>query len=278
MKKTTILITMGVLISILLAACTLFSNLRSKGSPGTYSMKEACQPVIEGMNHLNSSEDIPQHLMQNSAYYEPGDFDPNEYFTVMDHLHMRTGETLDYLYYYSDMGGYPMVYNRSINSTPFRSETELYDSLSATEEDEPYNEALYPPTIYMHAVEVDQSPESYFQYIALATLGEQFYLYWHANYNDNTILCQQSDLNLISQDLADFLDLSLPEETLQKAAQIDFTPTVTINANDVVVRWVEFTKWGGFLEKKVTLSKDNPIKILAGEVTTLVEYDCGVAF
>jgi hypothetical protein len=265
-------------ISILLTACAQFSNLRLQGSPGTYSMEETCQPVIEGMNRLNSSEDIPQHLTQYASYYEPGDFDPNEYFTVLDHLHMRSGETLDYLYHYSDMGGYPMVYNRAINRTPFRSINELYDSLSTTEEDETYNEALYPPTLYMHAVEVDKSPESYFQYISLATLGEQFYLYWHANYNDNTILCEKSDLNLISQDLANFLSLSLPEETLQKAAQIDFTPTVTINANDVVVRWVEFTKWGGFLEKKVTLSKDNPIKILAGEVTTLVEYDCEVAF
>jgi hypothetical protein len=52
---------------------------------------------------------------------------------------------------------------------------------------------LYIPN-YLSFVVPQDSPEGYFEYAAFAVLASQFYLDWHANYNDWQVLCNKDDV------------------------------------------------------------------------------------
>ena len=54
---------------------------------------------------------------------------------------------------------------------------------------------------YLDYVQTDDTPESYFQLAVLSMMGSQFYLYWHANYNDSQIICDKVDVTDIVSSL-----------------------------------------------------------------------------
>jgi hypothetical protein len=53
---------------------------------------------------------------------------------------------------------------------------------------------------------------------------------------------------------------------------------VIIGADNVKIRVVWFTKWGGFFESWITMKKTFPHQILERNDENLLEYDCGVMF
>ena len=76
--------------------------------------------VVEKIAALNRRK-IPQHLMKNDAERNGKEFNPTSYFTVLTHLTMKDGYTLDYFYIFNDgFGGYPCLYARRSADPPFR--------------------------------------------------------------------------------------------------------------------------------------------------------------
>ena len=65
------------------------------------------------------------------------------------------------------------MYARPEAQEPFKTEAEL--------------EAA-PETGYLDYVQTDGSEEGFFQLALLTLMGDQFYLWWHANYNDQQIM------------------------------------------------------------------------------------------
>ncbi|KQC15524.1 MAG: hypothetical protein APR56_00755 [Methanosaeta sp. SDB] len=90
--------------------------------------------------------------------------------------------------------------------------------------------------------------------------GEQFYLFWHAYYNDARIVCDHEDANASIEDSLDFkggVDPSI-EEVRQGASELDLTPVVSMEEEDVQVDVVIFTKWGGFIRDSTTMKREFP--------------------
>ncbi len=126
----------------------------------------------------------------------------------------------------------------------------------------------------MHA---DGTPEGVLQYNILAVMGDEFYLNWHANYDDTLVLCSPADLQMAKDSVAAF-ELTLPDDGVAQAAMIDYEPVVALTSTDATVRFVIFTKWGGFWELQYTNRRKAPHKLVDSAERSLVDYDCGISF
>lgn len=196
---------------------------------------------------------------------QDGDFDVNRYFEVLTHLKVHEGYTLDYVYSSDGLGGYPLLYARPMDQKPFQTPDE-------------FGEAK--PPSYINAVETDGTPESYLQLSILALMGSQFYLSWHANYNDARVLCGSSDIErIIDENAKSEFGIKLTSAQKREARAISQPgPVVTIDGERVTVTMLVFTNWGGFIRRTYTIAQPFPHAILDVQNETLVEYNCGVMF
>ena len=65
---------------------------------------------------------------------------------------------------------------------------------------------------------------------------------------------------------------------IRSARRLNVEPKVEINPNNVRLRFVTFTKWGGFEEQIVTLSLSEPFEIIYAKPTQLLPYSCNINF
>jgi hypothetical protein len=245
--------------------------------PSALSFTEECRRVVDGLYALKQDLGLPENLMSENPVRQETDFDPNQYFKVLTHMGMKPSFQLDFLYFDDDLGGKPLVYARPTGSAPFGSYTEFLQSFDEEMSGERSYGSLGHMYDYLGKIQIDGSPESYFEFVTLAFLGDQFYLRWHGLYNDLKILCDPGDMRHVNEGMKDF-DLELPEYIQNGIGQIDFTPKVLVEDETVTVRIVAFTKWGGFFENIYVMERDNPVNLLDVQTNPLIEYDCGINF
>ena len=237
---------------------------------------------VDSLNHEKAKTDLSSHCSQvisaMESLQQKENFNPQDYFQVMTHLSVAPGYRLDDVYYQDEMGGYPLIYARKEDEKAYLSYEEYLSHFNEADKTEPAERSFSNNADYLKVVRIDNSPESYFEYVALATIGNQFNLFWHAGYNDTQIICFSEDIAAVQNDLKNTFQIEFPEDLLQKAQKIDFTPTVEIENEQVTLRYVSFTKWGGFFENTYTLEKNNPDKIIESQSIPLLEYNCGIAF
>jgi len=229
------------------------------------------QMTVEAVDALQESLEVPGYFLEEDAKRTGEEFDPNQYFTILSHLSMEPGYVLDYVYNYDFMGGFPVLYARPADQP-------RYPSLSA------YAEAVGADPLaaearasFLDHVRVDGTAEGFFQYVVFLTQAGQFYLHWHANYNDAVIVCDPAGLERLLSSFNAF-DLALPEEVKEGARELQPEPVVKFTGDTVQVQILTFSKWGGFSRESYTVSRSFPHKILDSKVDVLVPYDCGVLF
>jgi hypothetical protein len=255
------------------------STTTSRSPSGPLAVADP-QAIVDTLAAVQSSGDIPAHFRngQGDIVRDQSDYDVNACFAVLTHLSVEPGYVVDYLYEMEGIGGSPFVYARPADRAPYASVDE-YAALTPDEGRSATGERDYSRE-YLNHVEIDDTREGYFEFVALSLLGDQFYLYWHAGYNDTTVICDETKLErVMSAAGAEFGGNGLPADVQSQARRIDLAPTVVFpDGSTAVVRLVTFTMWGGFIERKYTISRQFPHAILDEASTTLVEYDCGVMF
>ncbi len=224
-----------------------------------------CADTIEALLALRQGlGEIPENLLAESPVENGTEFDPNQYFTVFTHLSMQEGYTLDSVYTYDGMGGYPTLYARNTGWAPFLSWADVPSGMDN----------------YLDHVQVDDTPEGYLQYALLASTAEQFYLFWHANYNDQEIVCSRDALKDIVRSLRDE-EFGYPITAVEKAQALaiqSIEPVVTLGDETVTVQMVTFTRWGGFYRMTLIIDRSFPHFILDAQQEQLAPYNCGVSF
>jgi hypothetical protein len=209
--------------------------------------------------------DIPEQLF-NTGIKQGGEFDANQYFSVLTHISMQEGYALDYVYENDGMGGYPLLYVRPVDEEPYASITDI-----------PENREL---PDYHEYLNVEDAEQGYFEYVVMDIMARQFYLFWHANYNDTEIVCTRGEVNDIVAQVSsgDFgYAMDLPQQTKARTMRI-IEPTVNLTGDVARVQFVTFTKWGGFYRETYTISRGFPHTIIDINQENVVPYDCGVAF
>ncbi len=217
--------------------------------------------VVERLESLRP-HDIPRHLMQENPVRAATDFDPNTYFTVLTHLSMKSGYVLDYVYHYSDMGGEPHLYARPVDETPSGSLAEHWDRDGQRES------RLLPFLV------TDGSPDGFFQLVVFLRLAGQFYLWWHANYNDLQILTSPEDIEALISVTVDRLE----EGKTTALRAIDPRPTVEVSDDRAAVTYCTFTKWGGLKRLKECFCRLPPHLLLERQLLGEVKYHCGILY
>lgn len=226
-----------------------------------------CYETITAVSELRSGLKIPKYFGQENPAKQGGEFDPNRYFDAFTHLRMQDGYVLDFVYHQDGLGGFPLLYARPVEQAPY-----------ATEAD--YRASTTDQADYLSFILPQDSPEGYFEYAAFATLANQFYLDWHANYNDWQVLCGQDDIEAIIQSLNSEDAFGIPMTATQKrqARAIDSPqPSVELTNETAIVKLLVFTKWGGFYRRTLTIPRADH-SIVDEQDEPLVEYDCGIMF
>jgi hypothetical protein len=235
------------------------------GPAPTGKTVSACGEYLKGMQALTGGLEIPPNFRTENFAKVGGEFNVMKYFTVLDHLSMKPGYVLDYVYHYDGMGGYPVLYPRIASQPPYATEADLSAAGKLPD--------------YLDYVQVEDTPEGYFQFVVLATMGNRFYLFWHAGYNDRQIVCDKAGVaDIVSSLNGDFGNPISPSARVQASLLKGVEPAVSVTDQTVEVQFVTFTRWGGFYLNTYTISRLAPHIIQKDQEENLVPYECGVMF
>ncbi len=186
-------------------------------------------------------------------------FDVNEYFQALSHLTLEDGFVLDYVYFAPGGGdGAPYVYARQKIETRFANYSE-YEKASIDD--------------YLSHILVDGTAEGFYELAVLSVMGEQFYLGWHFAYNDWEVVSSQERLDAIIE-LMKVNKSSMTDDQFEAILNLDVTPRVEFEGDNVQVWILLFTKHGGFYQRKFTIKRDFP-HIMNEEDNLLIEYNSG---
>jgi len=139
---------------------------------------------------------------------------------------------------------------------------------------------------YIQAVDVDGTPESLIQYAILYLIGDQFFLFDHANYDDEIIVFTKSKLTEVVESSISFQKeyqrpdyvIKNAEEVREKALKLDVSPIFEEEEERTSVKVITFSKWKGFQQHTFVFSKTRKYCFDCKKVETLIPYDCGIAF
>jgi hypothetical protein len=239
------------------------------------------QNVVDAMKSLQPI-DIPEHLKIFSCNKTGTEFDINTYFTVLTHLSMEEGYVLDYVYLYDFIGGRPIIYVRQESQEPYKNFEEYYQDAEELEIKDSYDFVsliMYgEPGVFENKIRIDGTKEGFFEYVVLQMLGGQFYLWWHANYDDAKIICDPNRIDDIVKEIRKWGVSQLSQDIIQQARGFDYEPRVEFNDDKVDVSLIFFTKWGGFIGITFTINREYPHTIIYIKTEVLLEYECGMTF
>jgi hypothetical protein len=179
---------------------------------------------------------------------------------------MQDGYSLDYVYQVDGLGAFPILYALPDDQTPYAAMSDI-----------PADTKLPQYVDYLNVEDVEQG---YFEFVALRLMAGQFYLDWHANYNDTDIVCSRDDVRDIISSINDGefgMKFDLAQQAQARTLK-NIEPRVIFNGDTAVVQVVTFTKWGGFYRRTYTISRAFPHTILDVKDENLVSYDCGIMF
>lgn len=246
------------------------------------------QEAVDYLRELQPYE-IPEHLQEYDCVKTGEEFDVNEYFCVLSHLSMEPGYVLDYVYFYDFFGGRPIIYVREEDQEPFANYSEYEKEAEQNIEIEDVFDfvafVMYGSTTALgNKIHIDGTEEGFLEYVVLQIMGGQFYLWWHANYDDATVICNDSALEKVlaegmffDPEEAEFLR-PLVHDVRYEALKLDVTPVVELRDDVAIVTVILFTKWGGFFRCSFTISRDYPHTIIDVDSEVVIEYYCGVDF
>jgi hypothetical protein len=256
MKKPTIFFLLS--LCIFIQACQPLTPSRA----GTRI--SACPEIVFEVRNLQSG-DLPEYLLM-TGKKQGNEFDVSQYFDVLTHISMQEGYALDYVYQNDELGGYPLLYARPVDQIPFASTADI------PEDTEWQNFQQY--------LQVEDTEEGYFEYVVMDILANQFYLFWHANYNDTLIVCNRQQVyDVVAQvNSGDFGNVMDKDQQAQARTLRDIVPVVRLTGDVAVVEVVTFTKWGGFYRHTYTISREAPHTIIDIKEENILPYDCGVMF
>jgi hypothetical protein len=179
---------------------------------------------------------------------------------------MQDGYVLDYVYQNDGLGGYPLLYPRPVDQAPYVSAADIPENIELTD--------------FYSYLDVEDTEQGYFDYVVMDIMADQFYLYWHANYNDHQIICNRQQLYDIVSQLSSG-DFGIPMDRVQQAEARtlrNIVPIVQLTEDSAVVEIVTFTKWGGFYRLTYTIRRETPHQIQDIKEENLLPYDIGIVF
>jgi len=232
--------------------------------------------------HLDANKQWPSHFKEETSERTGAEFDVGNYFSVLKHVTPPEGHVLDYVYWYAGGNGSPHLYLRKTSEPRFRTYEELEKvagqeigeiALLDFEEDSDKTDAREEAEDLPSRLQVDGTPEGFFELVVFKALAGQFYLAWHANYNDTKIVTSRNEVEAI------IADIDLSSDRKEQVRCLDVTPSIKYLDQDTAsVSVVLFSNWRGFFRVTEKISRVYPHRFLDTEIQDLVYYNCGLVF
>lgn len=260
MKKSTVIF-LFILLAFSLSCQTLFST---PPPPRDGTVIVTCADTMTSFRSLQPV-DIPQGLLE-TGIKQGDEFDVNSYFDVLTNISMQEGFVLDYIYLGDFLGAFPILTARPVDLSPYTSTTDVPEGSELRD--------------YWKYIQVNDSEQGYFEYITLLNMANQFYLSWHANYNDIQIVCNRTDVDAIVEERnTENFGIKFDSEQMKQIRGMNnIEPLVKLTATTVSVEIITFTKWGGFYRMTYTINRDFPHQVIDRQDENIVPYDCGIMF
>lgn len=260
--------------ALLISACSIPFRISRSRPDMRSTASEAWQEQVDAIKALTRRMAIPEHLLYEDGSVGEDDFNPLQFLEILEHLQIRPGYQLDFVYFYDGGRGRPYLYARQSDSLPLQTYQAYLDAI------EKCNQAASVILCsHMDAIITDGTDASYFQWVLLHQMGEQFYLYWHALYLDHEIIASREALTNLVELFSDSQDGdAFTSRQKRSALNIDPAPSVLIEEDRISVRVIVFTKWGGFYEAIYDLSAKSPHQLINIEMKNLVPYDIDIMF
>lgn len=260
MKKTSVIVLLFVLV-FSLACQTLFP---ATPPPREGTVINTCPDVVKSIRSMQTNE-TPQGLME-TGIKQGDEFDANDFFNATPNLSMQEGYTLDYIYITDSLGSYPILTARSADQPPYKSSSEVPPESDLTN--------------YWKYIEVNDVEQGYFEYATFLLIADQFYLVWHANYNDTDVTCDRETVDAIVADINDGeFGIEFDRDQMKQIrAMQNIEPSVKLTDTTAIVELITFSKWGGFYRLTYTIDRNFPHTILDVKEENVVPYDCGIMF
>jgi hypothetical protein len=154
---------------------------------------------------------------------------------------MDDGYVLDYVYDTASMYAYPLLYARLKTSPGFPDVTTFEKVFGKTTDPRSVVGA------FLDRIRTDGSRQGFIQLAALRLVGDQFYLFWHANYNDTEILSR-------------------------------IPAWVVFSDKEVSVSLFVFSKWGGVAFYTIRLKRSFPHQLVSERFVTVIPYNCRIRY
>ena len=129
-------------------------------------------------------------------------------------------------------------------------------------------------------MKVNDNEQGYFEYAAFLLIADQFYLVWHANYNDTNVICDRETVDAIVADINDGeFGIEFDRDQMKQINALqNIEPLVKLTDTTAIVELVVFSKWGGFYRMTYTISRSSPHEIIDRQEENIIPYDCGIMF
>lgn len=271
-------------ISIFLAFTALFATSCTQRQVDVEKAQQTIDHLIalqephKYLDELIASDKWKPKKSNNPTPVLRSEFQVDTILPVFPNLHMKPGTTLDFVYYLSDMGGWPVLYARQAGTTPFGTFAELTNAMpQAQARGRSTNTWSQGFGFYLDSIRADGTADSYFQLLALYLMGDQFFHIWHDGYHDERLICTKSGLDDLFQEDSQITDSRrrIPDDVKSAAYALQLSPQVKFQRDTVLVSVVIFTKWGGFQQRTYTISRRFPHRLMDEQRQELVSYSCG---
>ena len=223
-----------------------------------------CSEFVKSIRSMQTN-DTPQELIE-TGIKQGGEFDVNEYFNVTPNLSMQEGYALDYVIIPDSLGSFPLLAARPVDQPPYKSSSEVSVDSELTN--------------YWKYMEVRDNEQGYFEYASFLLLANQFYLVWHANYNDLGIVCDRATVDNIVANVNDGgFGIEFDREQMKQIKVLqNIEPLVKLTDTTAIVELVVFSNWGGFYRMTYTIDRSSPHEIIDRQDENIIPYDCGIMF
>ena len=199
-------------------------------------------------------------------------FDVNRFLIIFDKIHLKKGCLLDYAFHHGGIGGEPLIYARK----------EDQPRLSAEKYIKKYKGMRKP---YLKEITIEISPEAFFQVAVFSQVIHQFYLFWHAAYNDDQFIFNLPVLEWILEKISnkgsgyprDFGSEQKSDEVDTKNVRdLSLAPQITIKEEGAEVKCVMFSEWKGLYYNVFLITW--PEITVKNQEEVILPYDCGICF
>lgn len=200
----------------------------------------------------------PNYPAKPAQGQKPGDFDPNRFFTVLKHISMEPGYSLDYIYLIDrDGGGYAMGGETSLCALPIGEQKTVNSSSGLKNSGVPSN-------VHEHLI-ADGTPESYFELAILQILGNEFYVFWHALPGKDVVPIGGKNTleNMLTPLGIAWIRIFGPE----------IAPTVVLESDTVTVSLMTFSDWRGIARRTFVFRRKFPHVLIAEKTKYLLCYN-----